>query len=520
MRTRTLSLVIGLVASAAPLTLQAQFRPGTARAPEPVPPAVAQTAENYPYIIENIPTPDSLVAEVGGIGFLPDGRVVAVFHHGEVMFYDPATKEWSVFATGLHDPLGLVVISDREIIVGQRPEVTRVKDTDGDGKADLFETLSDRFGMSGNYSEFLHGPIQDAEGNLFFSLNTASNNGPVRDIIRGSYSPRGRIGRMFSAVDYRGWVMKITPDGQTIPFASGFRSPNGLLLDKDGNLFVTDNQGDWLGSSKLFKVEKGKFYGHVPSLAWEPGINTIPATIPLPVLDRMREKEILFFPYGILANSPTEPLIDYTGGKFGPFGGQMFVGEMNHHLLMRVMLEEVNNEFQGAVVPFINQEAFRLGSNRLAFAPDGSLWVGHTDHGWLGDKGITRIRWNGKTPMDLYTMSLTTKGFDLTFTKPVDAKTASQAAAYQFRRYSYEYHLDYGSDRMDMGAVGVTSVKLSPDGLHASLTLEDLKPGFVYQMDLVGFTGRDGTPLVNSTVYYTLNQLRQPGAAPAIPASR
>jgi hypothetical protein len=63
-------------------------------------------------------------------------------------------------------------------------------------------------------------------------------------------------------------------------------------------------------------------------------------------------------------------------------------------------------------------------------------------------------------------------------------------------------------------------VKLSPDGLHASLTLEDLKPGFVYQMDLVGFTGRDGTPLVNSTVYYTLNQLRQPGAAPAIPASR
>jgi glucose/arabinose dehydrogenase len=512
--------MLGVALAAAPAALDAQFRPRTAGTPPAVPPAVVQTPANYPYTSETIPTPDSLDAEVGGIAFLPDGRVAAVFHHGEVMIYDPAKKDWKVFATGLHDPLGLVVISASEMIVGQRPEVTRIKDTDGDGKADLFETLSDQFGMSGNYSEFLHGPIMDAEGNLFFSLNTASNNGPVRQIIRGSYSPRGRIGRMFSAVDYRGWVMKITPDGQTIPWASGFRSPNGLLLDKDGDLFVTDNQGDWLGSSKLFKVEQGKFYGHTPSLAWEPGISTIPAAIPVPILDRMRQREIVFFPYGILANSPTEPLIDNTGGKFGPFAGQMFVGEMNHPLLMRVMLEEVNHEFQGAVAPFINQTAFRLGSNRLAWAPDGSLWVGHTDHGWLGDKGITRISWNGKTPLDVYTMSLTTHGFDLTFTKPVNAKVAAQAAAYQFRKYSYEYHLDYGSDRMDLGEVGVKKVVLSPDGLHVSLTLDELQPRYVYQLDLNGITGADGEPLVNSTFYYTINQLRQAGAAPDIAASR
>src|SRR5690606_18237083 len=107
------------------------------------------------------------------------------FHHGEILIYDPATREWSVFATGLHDPLGVVVLSDREMIVGQRPEVTRVIDSDGDGKADVFETVSDEFGMSGNYSEFLHGPVMDAQGNLFFSLNTASNNGPVRPLIRG-----------------------------------------------------------------------------------------------------------------------------------------------------------------------------------------------------------------------------------------------------------------------------------------------------------------------------------------------
>jgi glucose/arabinose dehydrogenase len=511
MRLRTLSLLLTLcVAVPASLAPAQEYRRGEIR----------RIPESYPYRLEKIEMPQGLLAENGGISFLPDGRLVAVFHHGEVMIYDPPTKKWSVFATGLHDPLGVVAISDREMIVGQRPEITRVKDTDGDGKADTFETISDEFGMSGNYSEFTHGPIMDAEGNLYFSLNTASNNGPVRPIIRGDYSPRGRIGRMFSAVPYRGWVLKITPDGKTIPWASGFRSPNGLTLDREGNLYVTDNQGDWLGTSKLFLVHPGEWHGHVPSLAWEPGINGNPFTIPVPVLDRMRVKEIVQIPQSILANSPTQPLIDMTGGKFGPFAGQMFIGELNHATLMRVMLEEVNHQMQGAVVPFLNGDPLRQGGNRLAFAPDGSLWMGHTDHGWGGDAGITRIVWNGQMPMDVYTMSLTPTGFDLTFTKPVDRTLAANPEAYKFQRYFYEYSINYGSPQKDKSEVKVTEARVSADGKRVSLTLAELKPGYVHQVDLPTIKAADGTELVNSTVYYTLNQLRQNGpASPALSAA-
>ena len=128
------------------------------------PAAYAQTeeaAEDYPYQVETIETPEGLVAETGGLDFLPDGRLVAVFRRGEVMIYDPETKQWDVFATGLHDPLGVAALGNDELLVGQRPEVTRVKDTDGDGRADLYETVSDAFGMSGNYAEFTHGPIRD-----------------------------------------------------------------------------------------------------------------------------------------------------------------------------------------------------------------------------------------------------------------------------------------------------------------------------------------------------------------------
>ncbi len=470
---------------------------------------VAPTRTDYPYRVEIIDTPEGLVPEVGGLSFLPNGRLVAVFHHGEVMIYDPERKEWSVFATGLHDPLGVVAVSEREMFVMQRPELTRLVDEDGDGDADIFETASDDFGMSGNYAEFAHGPVGDAEGGFYYSLNTASNNGPVRPLIRGEYSPRGRIGRMFSAVPYRGWVMRVTPDGETIPWASGFRSPNGLALDRDGNLFVTDNQGDWLGTSKLYHVQPFQWHGHPPSLAWEEDIHTIPLTIPVPVLDRIRVKEVVQFPHGILANSPSQPLFDYTGGRFGPFTGQIFVGEMNRPLVMRVMLEQVGAAFQGAVVPFYAGPPLKPGSNRIAFAPDGSLWVGHTDHGWTGGEGITRITWTGVTPFDIHTMSLTGDGFELTFTKPLDVAAASDIGRYAFSRYYYEYSINYGSDQMDRSTVPIEAVTVSEDGMKVRLRLRELRPGYVHQLDLTGIRAADGTPLINSTIYYTLNRLRR-----------
>ena len=480
----------------------------TARAQNPV-----EKVQGYPYEIETVKTPEGLVTETGGVDFMPDGRLVAVFRRGEVMTYDPATGKWDVFARGLHDPLGVVALSNRGLLVAQRPEVTRIRDTDGDGEADVFETVSDEFGMSGNYAEFTHGPVRDEEGSLYFSLNTASNNGPVRDIIRGEYSPRGRVGRMFSAVAYRGWVMKVTPDGETIPLASGFRSPNGLALDRSGNLFVPDNQGDWLGTSKLYHVRKGEFYGHVPSLAWEEGFRMNPLTLPVPVLNKMRERAAVLFPQGILANSPTQPVFDYTGGQFGPFQGQMFIGEMNHPLIMRVALEEVQHKLQGVVIPFINTDKLRIGNNRLVFGPDGTLWVGQTNHGWPGDRGLQRIVWTGEMPFDMKTVSLTRDGFDITFTKPLDAARARDTSAYRFRHYYYEYSQSYGSGRRDEAPVEVTDVDVSSDRRRISVELEDLKPGYIYQMQLEGIEAADGAPLVNNTAYYTVNYLRQPGPA-------
>jgi hypothetical protein len=466
------------------------------------------------YRVETIALPEGLTGETGALAFLPDGRLAACFLRGEVVFYDPKTKRWDLFGEGLHEPLGILPISRSEVIVMQKPELTRLVDTDGDGRADLYETVTDDFGMVGNYHEWTYGPVKDSEGNLFVALNTASEWGPIMNEVRGKLDTITMVPKKpmmkFSAVPYRGWVMKLTPEGKLIPYASGFRSPNGLGFDLNGKLFVCDNQGDWVGTSPMFHVRENKFYGHPASLIWNEGWERgDPSKIPVDELDRMRVKGSVLFPHGIMSSSPGQPAVDNTNGKFGPFAGQFFVGEMNQERIMRVMMEEVGGELQGACTPFIDGRGLRKGNNRLAFAPDGSLWVGQVQHGFAGDRGIQRIEFTGRPPMEIHSMSLTPTGFDLTFTQPLDETTATNPSNYAFLHYYYEYHLKYGSDQFDVQSVAVTDAKLSFDGKKVSLTLSMLKPGYIYELNLSNMKSASGESLKNTLICYTVNRLRE-----------
>ncbi|MCE6989799.1 plastocyanin/azurin family copper-binding protein [Dyadobacter sp. CY323] len=464
------------------------------------------------YRVENIPTPPGLTPETGAIAFLPDGRLVACFLRGEVMIYTPKTRKWKLFANGLHEPLGIMVVNPSEFIVMHRPELTRIKDTNGDGQADIYETVSDEFGISGNYHEYNYGPLKDAEGNMVLAFNTASPRGWVMKESRGTVDAVGTNppGQMFSPVPYRGWIMKLTPKGQLLPYASGLRSPNGLVYDPKGNLFATDNQGDWVGTSPLYHIKKDHFYGHPASLVWRKDWNKgDPFSLPVPALDSIRTKASVLFPHNIMANSITQPVFDISNGKFGPFAGQLFVGDMNQSRILRVMLEEVNGDLQGACIPFIDSNGLRKGNNRLAFSPDGSLWVGQAEHAWAGATGIQKIAFTGRQPADIQTMSLTKDGFDITFTQPMDEASLSNPENYQFKHYYYEYHKKYGSDQFDIQSIPVVNVKVSPDKKKVSLRLKSLKPGYIYELKLDRLLAGNGKPLPNKIICYTLNQLRK-----------
>jgi hypothetical protein len=186
--------------------------------------------------------------------------------------------------------------------------------------------------------------------------------------------------------------------------------------------------------------------------------------------------------------------------------------------LLRVMLEKVSGELQGAVAPFYDGPPLRAGNIRLAFAPDGSLWVGQSERrlGWPAGQGIQRVKWKGETPMDVLSLHLTATGFEFTFTKPVDPVSVTRPEAYTGRRYYYLYQAAYGSPRVDIHNVDVSHIVCSPDGLRVGFDVDQLKAGYIYEFTLNGVRSADGAPIVNPLIAYTANRL-QDGSSRPIP---
>ena len=105
-------------------------------------------------------------------------------------------------------------------------------------------------------------------------------------------------------------------------------------------------------------------------------------------------------------------------------------------------------------------------------------------------------------------MSLTRKGFDLKFTHSLEARAASNASNYVFRRYFYSYHRGYGSPQREAESVSVVAARLSDDTM-VSIELENLKPERVYELTLnPAVNSREGAKVVNSKVFYNAIHLR------------
>ena len=474
------------------------------------------------FTVTPVATPPGVDAEVGGLDVCPDGRIVAAFHHGEVAFFTPKTQSWEIFATGLHEPLGALVEKDGSILVMQRPELTRLKASSGHGPADTYETVWDGFGQTGNYHEFAFGPVRGPNGKLYVALNLASNGDTVHREVRGEFSPIGmprekfsedwkkvskEAGRMYSRVPYRGWIMEIDPaTGAATPYASGFRSPDGFGFDAQGRLFADDNQGDWRGASEVFQVQKDGFYGHPASLIWRKDWKgEDPLQVPIEKLNKLRTPAAIWFPYGTMANSPTQILTIPQTPEWAPFGGQLLVGEMNFPRILRMMPEETEGVWQGATLPFIEGEAVKRGGHRFVFTKD-ALWIGRTHLSWAGAEGLASIKPTGKIPFVPLTMHVTPKGFRFEFTAPLDPGAAAPEL-WKASSYYYLYHAPYGSPETDKTAAVPVKVTLSNGNKTADLELPPMKVDYLYDFDLSGLKSAAGEAVVNPHIAYTLRKI-------------
>ena len=167
----------------------------------------------------------------GDHDFLPDGSAMVCTMQGDVWHVTgldsgtdkPGLARWKRFASGLHHALGLVVASDG-VYVQCRDQLTRLRDLNGNGEADLYECFCNAFETSPGGHDFICGLRRDREGYFY---TASSNQGLVR----------------------------MSPDGQTASVvATGFRNPDGLEVLPDGSITVPCSEGTWTPASMICQV--------------------------------------------------------------------------------------------------------------------------------------------------------------------------------------------------------------------------------------------------------------------------
>lgn len=497
--------------------------------------SVAVQAQESPkeedfYKIVTLPVPEGVLLEVGGVTMMPNGSLALATRRGDIWVVENPTSRqpyFRKFASGLHEVLGLIY-KDGSFYCSQRGELTKLTDKNGDGKADSYETVT-AWPVSGHYHEYSFGPKPASDGTFFVSGNVAFGD---EEWWRGE-----------ARVPTRGSIFKVYPDGKIEPWAAGMRSPAGLGMI-DGELFYADNQGDWMGSGGVWHVKKGAFTGHPASLKWVDKNSPVKLTEEQFFAERdnrkvkdangnyikpenvvnekpdylytLKEKypsvqlPAVWLPHGILGISNSEIIKDDTKGDFGPFAGQLFVGDQGQSKIMRVYLEKINGEFQGAAWDF--RAGFQSGVMRMAFAGDGSMFVGETNRGWgsAGDanQGLQRLIWNGKLPFEMLAVRAMPDGFEVEFTMPVDRKSAEDLASISLSSFIYKHHPVYGSPPVNREDLKIKGVKLSEDGKKLRIVTDGLRKYYVHELTLGGIRATTGSwSLVHPTVYYTLNAI-------------
>lgn len=304
-----------------------------------------------------------------------------------------------------------------------------------------------------------------------------------------------------------------------IPTCSGIRSPGGIGFNAEGDCFYTDNQGVWNGSSSLKWLKPGsfqgnpdgnKFYDLAPAMGKRPVSPNDGSRIET---ERRRIKELIppavVFPHAKVGHSPTGIVADTTGGKFGPWEKQVYVGEQTKSEVQRVSLEKVNGIYQGAVFHFL--KGFEAGIVPIRQADDGTIFVGGTNRGWAssGSKPFTfeRVRWTGKTPFEIQNMSVLKDGFELTFTEPVDPSTAGKPESYAMDAWTYVYRAEYGSPEVDKAVPKITATDVSADGKKVRLKVDGLIQGHIHHLEAKGVTSKSGAKLWHPEAWYTLNEI-------------
>ena len=438
--------------------------------------------------------PETFLPKVAGMDFLPDGRLVVstwdamggVYILDNVQSGDPKKITVKQFARGLAEPLGLKVV-DGVIYVLQKQELTKLVDTDNDGVADEYHCFAKGWRASSNFHEFAFGLAYKPEEDAFYAaLATA--------ILPGGASGRPQI-------PDRGKVVKINRKDGSIEFvARGLRTPDGVGIGPDNQVFIADNQGDWLPASKILHVKPGAFYNSytVDSL----GVAGLPVQPP-----------VVWLPQDEIGNSPTQPILLDEG----PYRNQLLHGDVCYGGLQRVFMEQVDGNYQGTVFPFT--QGLEGATHRIVRGPDDAFYIGMIGApGNWGQEGklwygLQRMKYNGNSAFEMLAVRAKTNGMEIEFTEPLREGDGWNPAQFAVEQWYYKPTINYGGPKIDLTTLPVKSASVSPDRKKVFLEIPGIKAGHVVHIRLKNIPLSDlGHEIWTTETWYTMNAIPQNNA--------
>ena len=427
---------------------------------------------------------DAFTPRVGGLAWLPDGRLgVSTWDRDGAVYavagWDGPPDEIEVtrIAEGLQEPLGLAAVGDA-LYVMQKQEVTQLIDSNGDGWTDEYRTLSNAWTLTSNFHEFGFG-LAHIDDWLYGAISVC--------VLRGGKSCR-------QTTPDRGKAFRVSIDSGELEFvASGLRTPNGLAATPQGQLLITDNQGDWLPASKLILVEPGAYYGwRAPGDTDDHGAVTPPT---------------LWLPQNEVGNSPTQPLVL----THGPYADDVVFGDVFNGGLKRASLETVDGVLQGAAFHFTG--GLQGPVNRLLATPDGDLVVGQVGSvgNWAEFQkqwfGIELLRFSDEPAFEPMHVALTPEGFDIHFSRPL-SDAVLESEHFELSQWFYVPSELYGGAKYDLKTLPVQAVEVSEDRRVVSLRVAGLREGHVVYLHFDGdLRSAAGEPLWVNEAWYTLTAL-------------
>ena len=374
-------------------------------------------------------------------------------------------------------------MTDGRVFVLQKQELTELIDHDGDGAADEYRAAVTGWPVTNNFHEFAFG-LAERDGKLYANLAVAINPGGATKEVQ---------------IAGRGTCIELDPDAGTYrTVAAGLRTPNGIGVGVDGELFVADNQGSWLPANKIVHVEQDAFYNEY--LNPPPPLSRNPVTPPA-----------VWLPQGEIGNSPSNPLMVPAG--WGPYVGQMLHGDVTHGGVKRVFMEKIDGQYQGCAFRFT--QGLEAGVNRIAVGPDGDLYAGGVgSNGNWGQEGklrfgLQKLHWTGRVPFEMLAVRPNRDGLEIEFTKPLAAGSGESPEDYKIEQWYYQPTEDYGGPKMGEQALGVDAVTVSPDRKKAFLRVAGMEPGRVVYVLLRGVAGEGGEKPWSTEAWYTLNRIPQ-----------